>query len=105
MLVYDIRLPKEKSPAAFGKFMRDEYFPAIHKGATRVGKVTELRLLRCESTQTKHKFLWLVGWSGLSQGGPHVDDERVGRKLDRFGATVKRLDAWEEVAAWDESQA
>lgn len=104
MIVYDIRLPKAQSAAAFGKFMRDEYFPAVHKGATRVGQVTELRLLRCEPTPTQHKFLWLVGWSGLSQGGPRVDDERVNRKLERSGAKVKRLDAWEEIASWDESQ-
>ena len=103
MLVYEIRLPKEKDPAAFAEFMQDEYLPAVHKGPTRVGQVTELRLLRRETAAAAHRFLWLVGWSGLDnpQAGLHVDDEAVlGKFSEKFGATVKRLDGWEEVASW-----
>ena len=104
MLIYEIRLPKEKDPAAFGAFMQDEYFPAVHKGPTRVGQVTELLLLRREGTRAAHRFLWLVGWSGIvpsSDWYPRADDEAVGSQLsDTFGATVKRLDAWQEVAHW-----
>ncbi len=102
MFIYEIRLRKEKDPAAFADFMRDEYLPAVRKGPTRVGQVTELLLLRRETTATAHRFLWLVGWSGLDpQSAPHVDDEAVrGKFSDTFGATVKRLDAWEEVARW-----
>ena len=103
MLVHEIRLPKAKSAAAFGKFMQDEYFPAVHKGPTRIGQVTELVLLRSEPTATKHKFLWLVGWSGLTghpKAGARVDDEEVLGKFKTFGATVKRLGAWDEVASW-----
>jgi hypothetical protein len=108
MLVYDVRLPKDKRAATFERFMRDEYIPAVHKGPTRVGQVGELMLLRCEPTSTRHKFLWLVDWGGLPNEQPmgvRVDDEKVSRKFERFGATVKRLDAWDEVARWRASDA
>jgi len=49
VIIYQIRLPKRQDAEAFVKFMREEYFPAVHKGATRVGKVTDLVLLQPES--------------------------------------------------------
>ena len=103
MLTYEIRLPKDKDADAFAAFMRDEYFPAVHKGPTRIGQVTDLVLLRGEATNTAHKFLWLVGWSGLTgqaQSGPRVDDEAVLGKLKSFGASMRRPTVWDEVAAW-----
>jgi hypothetical protein len=48
MIIYQIRLPRKQDAEAFVKFMREEYFPAVHKGATRVGKVTDLVLLQAE---------------------------------------------------------
>jgi hypothetical protein len=108
MLVYDVRLPKDRRAATFERFMRDAYIPAVHKSPTRVGQVNELMLLRCEPTSTRHKFLWLVDWSGLPNGQPmgvRVDDEKVSRKFEAFGATVKRLDAWDEVGRWRPSDA
>ena len=48
MIIYQIRLPKKQDAEAFVKFMREEYFPAVHKGATRVGKVTDLVLLQAQ---------------------------------------------------------
>ena len=103
MLTYEIRLPKGKSASSFEKFMRDEYVPAVRKGPTRVGQVTELVLLRREPTPTSHRFLWLVGWSGIDASmpaGPAVDDEAVVRKFEKFGPKMKRLEKWEEVASW-----
>ena len=48
MIIYQIRLPKKQDAEASVKFMHEEYFPAVHKGATRVGKVTDLVLLQAE---------------------------------------------------------
>jgi hypothetical protein len=66
MIIYQIRLPKKKDAEAFVKFMNEEYLPAIHKGATRVGQVTDLVLLQAESEggTTGCEFFWHVGWSG-----------------------------------------
>ena len=48
MIIYQIRLPKKQDAEAFVKFMLEEYFPAVHMGLTRVGKVTNLVLLQAE---------------------------------------------------------
>jgi hypothetical protein len=48
MITYQIRLPKKQDAEALVKFMHEEYFPAVHKGPTRVGKVTHLVLLQAE---------------------------------------------------------
>ena len=104
MIIYQIKLPKKQDAEAFVKFMRQEYFPAVHKGATRVGKVTELVLLQAEpeGRTTACEFFWHVGWSGLTTGRDHLDDETVARKLESFKARIKRLGFYSEVAAWHE---
>jgi hypothetical protein len=100
MIIYQIRLPKKKDAEAFAGFMRDEYLPAVHKGATRVGQVTDLVLLQGQEATTTHEFLWHVGWSGLSSGDARIDDNDVQRKFNAFGARIKRLGVFGEVAAW-----
>jgi len=44
MIIYQIKLPNKQDAEAFVKFMDEEYFPAVHKGPTRVGQVTDLVL-------------------------------------------------------------
>ena len=97
MLIYKIRLPKGKDAEAFVTFMRERYFPAVHKGATRIGQVTDLALLEGEATD---EYLWHVGWSGLSSGGPRIDNEEVQREFKAFGARLKLVGSYAEVAAW-----
>jgi len=46
MIIYQIKLPKKQDAEAFVTFMRDEYFPAVEKGPTRVGQVTDLVLMQ-----------------------------------------------------------
>lgn len=108
--VFEIELPREKDPDKFVAFMQDEYMPAVHMGPTRVGQVDELKLLRAAapggvvegdegtSAETGHRFLWLVDWHGLSPPGARLDDEKVLRKFERFGATIKDEASWQEVA-------
>lgn len=106
MIVYQIRLPKKQDAEAFVKFMREEYFPAVHKGATRVGKVLDLTLLQEEPERrtTGCKFFWHVGWNGLAMGNATVDDKTVVRKFNAFKASLKRVGAYNEVATLDESK-
>jgi hypothetical protein len=101
MLLYKIRLPKETDAEAFVTFMREEYIPAVHKGPTRIGQVTDLVLLQGETADTRHEFFLHVGWSGLSgRGSLNVDNEEVLRKFESFGARLEFVGAYTEVAAW-----
>jgi hypothetical protein len=97
VIIYQIKLPKKQDPGAFVNFMQQEYFPAVHKGPTRVGQVTQLALLQGD---TAHEFFWHVGWSGLSSGEPRLDDKKVASKFKSFGPNIKRIGFFREVAAW-----
>ena len=109
MIIYQITLPKKKSTKAFVKFMREEYFPAVHKGPTRVGQVTDLVLLERQNAFTGddvgNEFYWHVGWDGLPDGNAHVDDEKIAHKLAAFKAEIKRIGSYEEVAVWNKHTA
>lgn len=102
MIVYQIDLPKAKDADAFATFVKDEYFPSIHKGPTRVGQVTSL-LLQSKDGNGKHQFIWQVGWSGLPDRDPHADDDNVQKKFESFGAKLNRLGTYDAVASWPES--
>ena len=107
MIIYQIRLPKKQDAEAFVKFMREEYFPAVRKGPTRVGQVTDLVLLQeePEGRTTGCEFFWHVGWSGLATGGARIDNKAVARKFESFKARVKRIGSYREVAAWPKGDA
>jgi len=62
--------------------------------------VTDLVLLQGDAVDAAHVFFWHVGWSGLSSGDVRVDDEEVLSKFKSFGARVKRIGFYREVAAW-----
>ncbi len=104
MIIYQINLPDQKNSGAFVNFMREEYFPAVHKGATRVGQVTRLTLLKRENEvdgdNQACEFYWLVGWNGMSAGDAHVDDEKVLDKFKAFKAEIKRIGYFKETANW-----
>jgi hypothetical protein len=104
MIIYQIKLPAKQDAEAFSTFMRDEYFPAVHKGATRVGKVMSLQLLQggTDTGAATHEFLWLVGWSGLSSAEARIDDDAVQKKFKTFAPRVKRLGFYKEIAGWEE---
>ncbi len=99
MIIYEIKLPKKENPDKFAKFMRDEYFPAIHKGATRVGQVTSLLLLQglaeTNDSEMPHHFFWQVGWSGVGGGNAHTDDRDIQHKLESFNINIKRIGMFE----------
>lgn len=106
MIIYQIRLPKKEDAQAFVKFIHEEYFPAVHKGPTRVGQVTGLVLLQGEfkGGTTGCEFFWHVGWSGLAMGDVRLDDETVASKLESFKPRIKRLGFYSEVAAWHKGE-
>jgi hypothetical protein len=87
---------------AFEEFMRDEYFPAVFKGSTRVGQVTGLTLLRgvTDTHRQTNTFLLHVSYGG-SASGDAIVNEKTQRKFDSFGAQVHRQAYW-NVAVWPE---
>lgn len=104
VIIYHIRLSEEQDAEAFKTFMQDEYFPAVHKGPTRIGGVTDLVMLQGDTPNTMHEFFLHVGWSGLSgRGDARVADEEVLRKFESFSARIERLGSYREVAAWPEA--
>lgn len=103
MIIYQIKLPKTKDADDFSRFMKEKYLPSVHKGATRIGQVTSLSLLQ-NGDGSNHEFLWQVGWNGLSGHDLRIDDENVEKKFAGFGAKVKRLGDFEEVASWTEKE-
>ena len=104
-IMHRITIPERGDPSrsdAFEEFMRDDYFPAVFTGATRVGQVTGLRLLRGVSGthEPTNTFLLHVSFGGLAGGDATVDEETQ-RKFDSFGAQVERQ-AYQNVAVWPE---
>lgn len=106
MIIYQITLPEHKDKHAFVKFMQEDYFPSVHKEATRVGQVTNLTLLERKNVSGEnnqdYEFYWLVGWTGLSVGDAHVDDAKVLQKFEGFNAEIKRIGYFDEIASWHE---
>ena len=106
MIIYQINLPKNQNTEAFVKFMHEEYFPAVHKGQTRSGQVTDLVLMERQNAfkgdDVTNEFLWHIGWSGLPSGDAQVDDESVLRKFAAFKPKVKRVGSFEVAAVWNE---
>lgn len=98
MLIYKIQLPKETDVKAFVKFMREEYIPAVDKEVTRLGKVSDLVLLKGNTTDITDQFFWHV--DGV------LSDPRVGEeaqsKFKSFGARLEFFGYYTEVAAWHE---
>lgn len=93
--IYQITIPERMISENFVAFLQDEYFPAIHKGPTRVGQVTGLALWQSGNT-----FFMHVGFSGLfdAQFWPRVDDAEIQRRFDEAsGARVERLGVYEKV--------
>ena len=86
MIIYQIKLPKKQDSDAFVRFMRQEYFPAIHKvGATRVGQVINLVLLQreneIEGDDVGNEFAWLrrLEWSTHRRGSRTRASSKSGR--------------------------
>lgn len=61
--LYNIILPKERTDYEFEKFMTEVIFPAVHMGSTRLGQITEMRLLK--DIPPNGKYIWAIYWSGL----------------------------------------
>jgi hypothetical protein len=104
MVVFQIGLPKSQNPEAFAVFMRETYFPAVHKGPTRLGQVLSLALGRGRNEHKgddlARRFLLRVGWSGLPLKDLPRVNEAVKTKFKAFRPAVKRLGEFSEVARW-----
>jgi hypothetical protein len=100
MLIYHFQLPAHQDAKAFVKFMKAEYFPAIFKGAARVGPVTEMTLFQGDTTSITHDFFWHLG--GLVSGHPRVEDDAVQRKFESFNVKLELAGDYEPVVTWRE---
>jgi hypothetical protein len=103
VIIYRIRLPRERDAKSFATFMRDEYFPAIHKGSTRIGQVTSLTLESRDDTQdgSEHEFFLRIGWSGLPTVHLSFDDDGgIERRFTAFGAVLLYLGTYEKIVTW-----
>jgi hypothetical protein len=105
MVVFQIRLPKSQDPDAFTAFMRGTYFPAVHKGPTRLGQVESLALAQGRNEHAgddfARRFLLSVGWSGVPlEDLPRLDSDEAKAKFAAFKPQVKRLGEFAETASW-----
>ena len=109
MIIYKISLPANQNSETFLTFMREEYFPAVHKGATRVGQVTDMTLMQQANehggNSAGNEFLWLVGWSGLPTDTVSMDNVEVGRKFEAFQASLTLLGFYNRAATWPQKSA
>ncbi len=98
-MIFYLTLPANQDAGTFVQFMDAEYFPAVHKGATRVGQVTELALLQGNTTSITHEFYLQV--TGLMAGHePRLKNEAVQKKFESFGVQLKPVGEFASVALW-----
>lgn len=105
MIIYQINLPKKQDKEVFIKFMKEEYIPAMNKWQSRAGRVTSLALQQSGDSNEDNKFLWQVGWEGVPNRDVQVTVAKVKNKFEAFGAKVKRLGTFTDVANWEEDKA
>jgi len=100
--VYRVAPAEEISEDDFERFMRDEVIAPIHRGPTRVGQITGIRLYRfgpearermTDRAGRVESYLWLIEWDGLDQTvealvGPAIE------KLKAAGAAVRPAGEW-----------
>jgi len=84
---YELTRPAKVKSEDFETFMTDKVFPSVRKGATRVGSVTGLRLLK-DVPETR-KYIWAIGWDGLNMNPASVAPAFT--KLKTAGARSKFL--------------
>jgi hypothetical protein len=102
IIIYQVTIPQRMVAESFVEFMRDEYFPAVHKGPTRIGRVTRLSLLQTSEAPC-NTFFMHVNFDGMASGAPRADEEQVQKKFEaEYGVHVQRLGAYCEVASWSE---
>jgi len=99
MMIYHLTLPTDQDAETFVRFIEAEYFPAVHKGATRIGQVTELELLQGNTTSITHEFYLQV--TGLMAGqAPRLKDAAVQQKFESFGVRLEPVGEYAPVALW-----
>ena len=93
-IVFRITLPEQVDPDVFETFMTGRFFPAVHRGPTRIGLVTGLNLWRraANSEQPSRVFLMEYGFNGvLSDRLPRVDDEAVLTEFEAYSSYFEPL--------------
>src|SRR5258705_13616194 len=105
MLIYQIKLPAEQDADAFATFMRETYFPAIHRGATRIGQIINLILLQGTNGNLANDFFLHLDWNGLTGEDIimmiRIEDDDINQKFRSFGGRIENLGTYEKVASLD----
>jgi|SRR5215217_3550572 len=98
-IVHQLTLPAGADPEAFETFMRERYFPAVHRGPTRVGLIEDLALWRDSRTDPERTtFLLVCDFDGAAGDRmPRLDDDAVAEAFDAFRPTVTFLGTYHEV--------
>jgi hypothetical protein len=102
MIIYELRIPPDEDSEAFVAFMQTEYFPAVHKGQTRVGQVTALTLGQKEGDEFRNEYLLQIGWDGFPTDQIFVDDQEVVKKFEAFHPRLTPVGFYTTVAAWSQ---
>ena len=104
MIIYQIKLPVEQDPEAFATFMRKTYFPAVHRGATRIGQVVNLTLFQATNGKPGN-FILHLDWTGLAGEDFNMmirtDDDEINKKFKLFNAHVENIGTYEEIVSLD----
>src|SRR6476469_5663135 len=100
-IVHDLTLPAGAAPDAFASFMRERYVAALHTGPTRIGLITDLRLL-AGGPDGPASYLLDVGFDGItSDRMPRVDDAQVTAEFDAFGLAIGFVGCFDDLVAED----
>jgi hypothetical protein len=101
LILYRITIPKTLDEQQFIEFIREKYFPAVHRGPTRVGQIMGVRMLHpAADTDSENSLYLLVDFDGLAIGQIRVDDESVVEEMEKLGAVLTRLGAFDESDVW-----
>jgi hypothetical protein len=84
---YELTRPAKVKSEDFETFMTEKVLPSVRRGATRVGSVTGLRLLK-DVPETR-KYMWAIEWDGLNMNPASI--AAAFRKLKTAGTRSKLL--------------
>lgn len=103
LILYKITIPETLDQSQFIEFLKERYFPAVHRGPTRVGQITGLHFLHAEAnTDGESLFYLLIDFDGLAGGQLRVDDDSAQQELEKFGAVLTHVGVFDEIDVWRE---
>ena len=78
--LHRLSCPADFADEDFQTFMKDEIFPSVHRGPTRVGQVVGLSLWRDHQT---NEFVWAIEYDGLIEGAHSAGGDGLAKLKSR----------------------